>query len=116
MAEETASDEDARWRVSAPNVVGMRVPQAVRAAENLGLDVIGPYRKGGPVITGGFSAKATSQRPAPGSVMRSSTPRFRMALEIWADSKGLAGMREPRRPHPRSLDGDGHGDPGEPQE
>lgn len=91
-----------------PNVVGMTTWEALHTARGQGFDVFGPDPDGTPVTaaTAGMAARISSQHPAPGTVARRFT-----AVEIRVDGGGTAGVREPRRPPPRSSAGAGEGDP-----
>lgn len=92
-----------------PDVVGLTTREALHAAHGQGFDVMGPDPDGVPVtaVTAGMAARVTGQRPAAGTVAR----RYTTVVEIWTSGGGTAGVREPRRPPPRSSAGAGEADP-----
>lgn len=101
--------DDPRDFAVVPDVVGMTPWAALHTARGQGFDVIGPDPDGVPLttITAGTAARVADEHPAAGTVAR----RFTTVVEIWLEGGGSAGVREPRRPPPRSSAGAGEGDP-----
>lgn len=89
-----------------PNVVGMTTWAALHHRSRPG---VGCLRPGSGRGTGHrrylrYGRPDHGQHPTPGTVARRFT-----AVEIWVDGGGAAGVRELRRPPPRSSAGAGEG-------
>ena len=90
-----------REQVVTPDVVGMVVDDARRVAGAAGVVLAQPDPDGPPLaaLTWQLPVSVTSQDPPPGTVLN----RWDSVVVTWTSDE--AGMREPRRPAPRSTSG-----------
>jgi beta-lactam-binding protein with PASTA domain len=91
--------QEARERVITPDVVGMVVDDARRIAHAAGVVLAQPNPDGPPLsaLTWQLPVSVTSQEPPPGTVLN----RWESVVVTWTPDE--AGVREPRRPAPRSM-------------
>lgn len=89
-------------RIVAPDVVGMVVDEARDVAAAAGVTLAPPDPDGPPLaaLTWRTGLRVTGQRPAPGTPMA----RWDSLVVTWESGPGV-GVREPRRPLPRSVPG-----------
>lgn len=95
-------DFDADARIVAPDVVGMVVDEARDVAAAAGVTLAQPDPDGPPLaaLTWRTGLRVTGQHPAPGASMA----RWDSLVVTW-ESGPDAGVRQPRRPLPRSVPG-----------
>jgi beta-lactam-binding protein with PASTA domain len=95
------NDEPAGFRdeVLIPDVVGMVVDDARKLAQTVGITLAQPDADGPPLsaLTWRLPVVVTSQDPPAGALIR----RNHSVVVTW--SSELSGVREPRRPAPRSM-------------
>jgi beta-lactam-binding protein with PASTA domain len=87
--------------VIVPNVLGMLVDDARRVAQAAGVVLAQPDPDGPPLggLTWRLPVFITSQAPPAGSVLR----RHESVVVTWGSEE--SGVREPRRPHPKTMTG-----------
>ena len=87
--------------VLVPDVVGMVVDDARGAAQVAGVVLAQPDADGPPLaeLTWRQPVTVTSQDPPPGTPVR----RYASVVVTWSSDE--SGVREPRRPPPRSMQG-----------
>jgi beta-lactam-binding protein with PASTA domain len=90
---------EVREQVVTPDVVGMVVDDARRVAQAAGVVLAQPDPDGPPLgaLTWQLPVCVTSQNPTPGTVLN----RWESVVVTWNSDE--AGVREPRRPTPRSM-------------
>jgi beta-lactam-binding protein with PASTA domain len=95
--------------VVVPSVVGMVVDDARSVAQTVGLALAQPDPDGPPLsaLTWRLPVVVTSQSPPAGTLIR----RHHSVVVTWGSE--LGGVREPRRPVPRSLSDFAEGNPNE---
>lgn len=91
--------QEPREQVITPDVVGMAVDDARRIAHAAGVVLAQPDPDGPPLsaLTWQLPVFVTSQEPPPGTVLN----RWESVVVTWTPDE--AGVREPRRPTPRSM-------------
>ena len=95
-------DDEPQWfpdDVYVPDVVGMVVDDARKVAQTVGVALAQPDADGPPLgaLTWRLPVIVTSQDPPAGTLIR----RHHSVVVTWGSE--LSGVREPRRPVPRSL-------------
>jgi hypothetical protein len=98
---------DPRQPVVIPAITGLPVWRAWILVRQAGLDLAGPNQDGRPVhrLVLAPTVRVTSQWPLAGTLV----PRWSSVVVTWRDDDP-AGVREPRTPVTRSLDGAGRAD------
>lgn len=105
-ASEVAIERAARERrrqasVRVPDVIGMSWDDARHALLRAGLVGVGPDQDGPPIAALGWpDGVVTDQSPESGAKVPPGSP-----VTLWVERGGGSGVREPRRPKPRSTSG-----------
>lgn len=103
MGHVSEGSRETRGRVVTPDVIGMVVDDARRVATAAGVVLAQPDPDGPPLasLTWQLPVRVASQDPPAGTVVR----QWESVVVTWSAEK--SGVREPRRPAPRSMSGAG---------